>query len=115
MGIARAPYVNIGKMKNTGFDIEPGYHNTLMAGKFTYAINATLSHYKNEVVTLSNNLKEVGGYSERQVEYTRATAGQAFPMFYGLIVDGIIQNTAEAATAQKFGSYTTIGHFKYRD
>jgi len=115
MGIARPPYVNIGKMKNTGFDIELGYHNTLMAGKFTYSINATLSHYKNEVVSLSNNLKEVVGYSERQVEYTRATAGQAFPMFYGLIVDGIIQTAAEAAAAPKFGSYTTVGHFKYRD
>ncbi|MCX6222948.1 MAG: TonB-dependent receptor, partial [Bacteroidia bacterium] len=115
MGIARPPYVNIGKMKNTGFDIELGYHNTLLAGKFTYAINATLSHYKNEVVSLSNNLKEVVGYSERQVEYTRATAGQAFPMFYGLIVDGIIQTAAEAAAAPKFGNYTTVGHFKYRD
>ncbi len=115
MGIARPPYVNIGKMKNTGIDIELGYHNTLMAGKFTYAVNATWSHYKNVVESLSNNLKEVVGYSERQVEYTRATTGQAYPMFYGLIVDGIIQTAAEATAAPQFGSYTTVGHFKYRD
>ncbi|MDP2339169.1 MAG: TonB-dependent receptor [Bacteroidota bacterium] len=115
MGIARPPYVNIGKMKNTGVDIELGYHNTLMAGKLTYAVNATWSHYKNEVVSLSNNLKEVVGWSTRQVEYTRATTGQAYPMFYGLISDGIIQTAAEAAAAPQFGTYTTAGHFKYRD
>ena len=115
MGIAQPPYVNIGKMKNTGVDVELGYHNTLAAGKFTYAINATWSHYKNEVVSLSNNLKEVVGYSERQVEYTRATTGQAYPMFYGLIAEGIIQTDAEAAAAPQFDTYTTKGHFKYRD
>jgi len=102
-------------MKNTGVDVELGYHNTLAAGKFTYAINATWSHYKNTVESLSNNLKEVVGYSLRQVEYTRATTGQAYPMFYGLIADGIIQTDAEAAAAPKFDSYTTKGHFKYRD
>ncbi|MCX6238243.1 MAG: TonB-dependent receptor [Bacteroidia bacterium] len=115
MGLAQPPYVNIGKMKNTGIDIELGYHNTLMAGKFTYAINATWSHYKNEVVSLSNNLKEVVGFSTRQVEYTRATTGQAYPMFYGLIVDGIIKTTAEASAAPKFDTYSTVGHFKYKD
>ncbi|NEW84090.1 MAG: TonB-dependent receptor [Mariniphaga sp.] len=115
MGIAQPPYVNIGKMKNTGIDVELGYRNTLAAGKFTYAINATWSHYKNEVVSLSNNLKEVVGYSLRQVEYTRATTGAAYPMFYGLISDGIIQTDAEALAAPKFDTYTTKGHFKYRD
>ncbi len=115
MGLAQPPYVNIGKMKNTGIDIELGYHNTLMAGKLTYAVNATWSHYKNEVVSLSDNLKEVVGWSTRQVEYTRATTGQAYPMFYGLIADGIIQTPAEAAAAPQFDTYTTAGHFKYRD
>ncbi|MEI6276416.1 MAG: TonB-dependent receptor [Prolixibacteraceae bacterium] len=115
MGIATPPYVNIGKMKNMGFDIDLGYHNTLMGGQFTYAATLTMSHYKNEVVSLSNNLSEVVGYSERQVEYTRATTGQAYPMFYGLISDGIIQTAAEAAAAPQFDSYTTVGHFKYRD
>jgi len=115
MGVATAPFVNIGEMKNTGIDIELGFRNTLAAGKFTYAVNATWSKYKNEIVSLSNNLKEVVGYSERQVEYTRATSGLAYPMFYGLISDGIIQTDAEAAAAPQFGTYTTVGHFKYRD
>jgi TonB-linked SusC/RagA family outer membrane protein len=115
MGIATAPFVNIGEMKNQGVDIEIGYHNTLAGGKFTYNLTASLSKYKNEVVSLSDNMKEIVGYSERQVEYTRATAGMAYPMFYGLICDGIIQTDAEAAAAPQFDTYTTKGHFKYRD
>lgn len=115
MGIATPPYVNIGKMKNTGIDIELGYHSTAMAGKLTYSVNATWSHYKNNVESLSNNLKEVVGFSTRQVEYTRATTGMAYPMFYGLISDGIIQTDAEAKAAPQFDTYTTKGHFKFRD
>ena len=115
MGLARSPFVNIGKMKNTGIDIELGYRNSLMGDKFTYAINATWSHYKNEVVSLSNNLKEVVGFSARQVEYTRATKGQAYPMFYGFISEGIIQTAAEATAAPQFDTYTTVGHFKFKD
>jgi TonB-linked SusC/RagA family outer membrane protein len=117
MGLARPPYVNIGEMKNTGIDVELGYHNTLMAGKFTYAFNVTWSHYKNEVVKLSENANEFipGTGDFRQVEYTRATVGKAFPQFYGLVVDGIIQNAAEATAAPKFENYTTPGHFKFRD
>jgi TonB-linked SusC/RagA family outer membrane protein len=116
MGIATAPFINIGKMKNNGIDIELGYHNTLMNGKFTYAINATWSHYKNEIVSLSSDLNTfIPGYNTRQIEYTRAKAGQPYPMFYGLISDGILQTAAQAKAAPQFDNYTTVGHYKFRD
>ena len=116
MGVATPPFVNVAKMKNTGIDIEVGYHNTALAGKLTYAVNATWSHYKNVVESISADIKEVPGYSERQIEYNRMTAGKPFASFYGLISDGIIQTEAEAAAAPKYGdSYTAVGHFKYRD
>lgn len=114
-GLATPPYVNIGEMKNNGLDIEVAYRNSCFGGKFTYNIAATWSHYKNEVVKLSNNMNEVMGYSERQIEYTRATTGKAFPMFYGYKVNGIIQTEAEASSAPKYGSYTAPGHFNYAD
>jgi len=115
MGLATSPFVNIGEMKNTGIDIELGYNNTALDGKLTYAVTATWSHYKNEVVSLSDNSKQVMGYSERQIEYSRAAVGRSFPEFYGLIVDGIIQNDAEAKAAAQYSSYTIPGHFKFRD
>ncbi len=116
MGIATPPFINVGKMKNNGFDLDLGYHNTLVGGKLTYALNLTLSHYKNEVVSLSSDVKgSIEGDQLRQVQYTRTSAGQAFPMFYGYISDGIIQTQAEADAAPKWGSYTVPGHYKYRD
>ena len=115
-GVATQPYVNIGDMKNTGFDIELGYANKAMGDKLVYSVNATLSHYKNEVTKLSNNTNEfLTTASERQVDYSRAMVGHAFPEFFGYIVDGIIQTPAEAAAAPQFGTYTVPGHFKYRD
>jgi TonB-linked SusC/RagA family outer membrane protein len=115
-GQVEAPYVNIGEMKNTGFDIELGYNNSALSGRFKYGATATISHYHNEIMKLSPDVKEeiiAGG--ERQINYTRATKGTSFPEFYGYIVDGIIQDDAEAAAAGQFGDYTKPGHYKFRD
>ncbi|HEX7411484.1 MAG TPA: SusC/RagA family TonB-linked outer membrane protein, partial [Bacteroidales bacterium] len=115
-GVANQPYVNIGDMKNTGFDLELGYSNKAMDGKFVYSINATLSHYKNEVTKLSNNSNEfITTASERQVDYSRAQVGHAFPEFFGYIVDGIFQTQAEVDAYPAFGTYNKPGHFKFRD
>lgn len=115
-GVANQPYVNIGDMKNTGFDIELGYSNKAMNDKFIYSINATLSHYKNNVTKLSNNSNEfITTASERQVDYSRAQVGHAFPEFFGYVVDGIFQNSADTAGYPKFGTYNKPGHFKFRD
>jgi TonB-linked SusC/RagA family outer membrane protein len=118
-GVADQPYVNIGDMKNTGFDMELGYTNKAFGDKFVYSINATLSHYKNEVTKLSNNANEfLTTASERQVEYSRAQVGHAFPEFYGYIVDGIFQTQAEADAYPEntlADGYNKPGHFKFRD
>jgi len=118
LGVATAPFVNIGEMKNTGFDIEAGYHNSALDGKLTYGVTATLSHYKNEIVTLSGDPnRTVDAGSLRQMTYTRYAAGHAFPEFYGYIVDGIFQTQAEADAWAPYGDtdYNQPGHFKFRD
>ena len=118
MGIATAPYINIGEMKNTGFDIELGYNNTAIDGKLKYSITGTLSHYQNEITKLSTNPKRtVDAASYRQKTYTRYAVGTAYPEFFGFIVDGIFQTAEEAAAYPKFGTttYNAPGHYKYRD
>ena len=112
-GVALPPYLNIGDMKNTGFDLELGISNNAKSHKFVYSVNATLSHYKNEVTKLGAPFYTTA--SERQVDYSRATAGHAFPEFYGYVVDGIFQTQAEADAWPTYGSYNKPGHFKYRD
>jgi TonB-linked SusC/RagA family outer membrane protein len=116
MGIATPPYINIGEMKNTGFDFELGYSNSMMDGELKYNVRATISRYKNEIMKLSDDVEEeIIGATERQMNYTRATVGTAFPEFYGYIVDGIFQTQAEADAHATFGTYNAPGHYKYRD
>jgi len=118
VGVLTAPNINIGEMKNTGFDFEIGYNNTVLDGKLKYAVTATLSHYQNEITKLSLDPKRIiNGANERQMVYTRFTAGSAFPEFYGYIVDGIFQNAAEAAAHPQYQAtdYNKAGHFKFRD
>ncbi|MFP4366024.1 MAG: SusC/RagA family TonB-linked outer membrane protein [Bacteroidales bacterium] len=119
-GVASHPFVNIGEMKNQGFDIELGYQNTAMGGDFRYALTGTLSSYKNEIMKLSEDVEEyivMGGL--RQLNYTRATVGTAFPEFYGYIVDGMFQTQAEADAHPvgigEDGTYNRPGGLIYRD
>lgn len=53
------------------------------------------------------------------MDYTRATAGTAFPQFYGYIVDGIFQNQEEVDSYPpafgEFGTYNQPGRYKYRE
>jgi TonB-dependent starch-binding outer membrane protein SusC len=118
VGSLVAPSVNIGDMKNNGFDITVDYRNKALGGDFTYGFNLTVSHYKNEITKLSDNANEfINGPDLRQMVYSRATDGTAFPEFYGLIVDGIFQTDAEASAYAPIygGAYNRAGHYKFRD
>lgn len=118
LGAASAPSVNVGEMKNRGFDFEIGYFNTALKGDFTYNIDLNISHYKNEIVKLSDNENEfLGGDNFREMTYTRSEIGTSFPEFYGYVVEGIFQNEAEAnaAPAAFGGSYNEPGRYKFKD
>jgi TonB-dependent starch-binding outer membrane protein SusC len=124
MGLASPPNVNVGKMKNTGFDIEVGYHNTAVGGKLKYNITATASHYKNEIMKILSGApdKIIDGYNTRQILYTRFAKGTEYPEFWGYKLDkssknGIFQNAAEVTAAAPYGntSYNAPGHFHFKD
>ncbi len=117
-GTATPPDINIGDMKNTGFDFELSYNNATSDGNFTYGGSFTVSHYKNQVMKLSDDPDlYIDAGSERQKTYTRFAAGTAFPEFFGYQVDGIFQTQAEADAHPQYGDteYNQPGHFKYRD
>ena len=120
LGTATRPSINIGEMKNTGFDFELGYANTAMNGDLTYSVDFVFSHYKNELVKLTDVATDFyDGSAFREKRYTRSVTGRAFPEFYGYIVEGIFQdqeevNDWEPAFGQN-GTYNKPGHFKYKD
>ena len=117
VGLATPPYVNVAQMKNTGFDIELGYRNTAMDGKFRYNLKATLSHYKNELMKIAEGVPYISGANERQVEYTRSIIGRSFPEFFGYEVEGIFQTASEASEHPAFQTttYNAPGHFKFKN
>lgn len=119
-GRASAPSVNVGEMKNRGFDIELGYLGYGLGRELNYALSLNFSHYKNEIVKLSDNENEfLAGDSYREMVYTRSQIGTSFPEFYGYEVEGIFQTQAEAdAWPTAFGedgTYNKPGRFKFKD
>ncbi|MCZ2477343.1 TonB-dependent receptor [Aquirufa antheringensis] len=113
-GSATIPYVNIGEVNNTGIDINVTYRDRI--GDFRYSVSAMYSQYKNNVVKLNDDPKaSVFGFSTRLPAISVTKAGLPIASFYGYIVDGVIKDDAEAASAPKFGTYTRAGVFKFRD
>lgn len=116
------PAVNIGEMKNRGFDLMLSYTEKI-GSDLRLNVKANISHYKNEIVKLNNNPKEIlYGPELRQNVYTASMTGQPISSFYGYIVDGIFNSQAEVNAhvpynAETFANdtYSRPGVFKYRD
>jgi len=81
---ANPDFVNQGDIQNKGFDLSLGYSDETDSG-FSYGISANISHYKNEVLSLSGQLS---GNSFRPGVLTRSDVGQPISSFFGLEVTG---------------------------
>ncbi|MBC7406998.1 MAG: SusC/RagA family TonB-linked outer membrane protein, partial [Arcicella sp.] len=113
-GTGSIPYVNIGEVNNKGLDLNITFRDKI--GDFRYTIGGMFSTYKNRVVKLNNDPNAtIFGFSTRLPAISVTKAGLPIGSFYGYIVDGVIKDDAEAATAPKFGNYTRAGVFKFRD
>jgi TonB-linked SusC/RagA family outer membrane protein len=76
-GTATTPSINIGEMKNTGFDITMGYASTAIHGDLQYSADVVFSHYKNELTKLTDNAGDFyAGSTYREMIYTGRRAEQ---------------------------------------
>jgi TonB-linked SusC/RagA family outer membrane protein len=119
-GTASQPSINIGEMKNTGFDITLGYSNSALNGDLQWGVDMVFSHYKNEIVKLTDNAGDFyAGSTYREMIYTRTQSGRSFPEFFGYQVEGIFQTQDEVDNWPKAfgatGTYNDLGHYKYKD
>ncbi|MBL4642559.1 MAG: TonB-dependent receptor [Flavobacteriaceae bacterium] len=90
------PIVNVGEFKNSGFELELAYSNSV--NDFKYTVNTAFSTTKNEVTSLSNLEQEVSGVglkygSDHYVNSTRV--GYEAGAFFLTEAAGIFQNQAE--------------------
>jgi TonB-linked SusC/RagA family outer membrane protein len=83
---ASAPLVNLGDIQNTGFDLGISYSHETSYG-LNYAINANISHYKNEVKALISDFQS-GRTDLRGGAATRTEVGRAISEFYGRRITG---------------------------
>src|SRR3979409_1943764 len=112
-GSATTPYVNAGKVKNQGLELELNYSQH--AGQLKYDINANFSTLKNTVLSLANGSPIPGGRIDNGVYATLTTVGQPIGSFYLLQMDGIFQNQTDIFTSAYQGPYIRPGDVKFKD
>lgn len=115
---------NVGKMENSGFEFQAGYHKR--SGAFTFDLSANLATVRNKVTDLyvpgntifAGSNADFGGYN-----ITKTEAGQSVQGFYGWVVDGIFQNPGEIDAANSidgdattpYQSQAAPGDLRFRD
>lgn len=123
-GVADLPFVNIGDMRNVGWDFALTYGNPVRPGAFNYSITANLSTYRNEVLRIGQTDEDfLPGFNTRLGPLTRNIAGQPLSSFYGYIVDGIFQseeqvrefNALDGDPENPYSPSIAPGRFIYRD
>jgi TonB-linked SusC/RagA family outer membrane protein len=108
-GIAAPPILNVGKMRNRGFDLSLGYH----AASWSLTFNG--SHYKNEIVRIFGDQDFFfGPISTRFGNQVINRVGHPIGAFYGLVADGFFRDAADVAShAVQDGA--APGRIKFRD
>src|SRR5665648_107755 len=112
-GRLQLPAVNIGEMKNNGFDLMLSY-NEKIGRDLHLNVRANVSHYKNEIVKLNSNPNEIlYGPELRQNVYTASMTGEPISSFYGYVVEGYFTPDM----FDKIDKYDEVGNvdgFKYQ-
>jgi TonB-linked SusC/RagA family outer membrane protein len=108
-GTADPPIVNIGKMRNRGFDLSIGHQSA----EWSATINA--SRYKNEILRVSGDQDFfLGSQNTRFGRPIINQVGQPIGAFFGYIADGFFRDAADvAAHATQDGA--APGRIKFRD
>lgn len=117
------PYINFGDIKNTGVDFNFNYRDS--KGDWSWDVNLNLSHYKNEVLRISesDDASMWGGGTRISGNVTRTTKGHAISEFYGYMVDGFYDDTDEVLALPPLGQSVSdaeaakawVGKFKFKD
>jgi TonB-linked SusC/RagA family outer membrane protein len=94
-GAMQAPYVNVGSMRNRGFDLHIGSTN-LVTKNFTWKTDVTVSHNVNRVLSLgtSGNSASLTSTLNNEV-FEKTVVGRPIGEFYGYLYDGIFAKASD--------------------
>jgi len=108
--------INVGSMKNSGFELQLGYNDR--DGELKWNASANMSVITNKVLALApgvSNIEAGGDQDFGTYNITNTAVGQAIQSFYGWEVEGIFQSAAEVAGHALQTSGTAAGDLKFKD
>ncbi len=113
-GSASTPVVNIGDVRNTGFDISFKYQGTI-ANVFNYSAGINFTTYKNTIVNIPDpGYFYAGGLNDTWDYFCKNEEGYPMSSFYGYKITGIFSSDDEVASAPTQDG-AQPGRFRYQD
>ena len=110
-GSSSPPYVNAGKVRNRGLELELMYQDT--RGEWKYSIESNFTTVDNEVLSLGSGQPILGGEIDNGIYAARTAPGQPIGAFYLLEMEGIFQSEAEVFSSAYQGDRVGPGDVKY--
>lgn len=93
VGMQYNPWVNIGSMKNKGFEMELNFTDAV--GDFNYNIGLNFSTFTNEVTNLGTQAAILSAPLRNNGYVTRTMVGYPIAQFWGYKTEGLFQTQAE--------------------
>lgn len=100
-----APFINIGSMRNTGWELGIGWRDRM--GEFTYNAQLNVSDVKNEVINLGGKEYISGSFITKE--------GVPLNSYYGYQALGLFQSQEEIDTSPFHFGNTRPGDIRYED
>ena len=109
-GQAAAPFLNIGTMRNAGYDFTIGHQGR------SWSLNFNGSHYSNKILKIDGETNQFFGPSNgvRTGSVTINQIGQPIGSFYGLVANGYFRDSADVASSPKQDG-AAPGRIKFKD
>lgn len=115
-GSALAPFINAGDIENRGVDVSLTFNGT-PSDDFNYSITGIVSTFQNEVLSLGGNPNTFfdGPGGNPNITATRTAVGGELSAFYGLVVEGVLQQDTDRNGDGEISVEERAGNFNFRD
>lgn len=113
-GGTASAFVNAGKIRNKGFELELNYRDKIN-DKFKYDITGNFATVKNKVISLAGGAPLVGGRIDNNYYATLTAVGHPIGSFYLLQQEGIFQNEQQIFTHAYQGPGIKPGDVMFKD
>jgi len=113
-GQASSPFINAGKVRDQGFELELGY-NKRINHDWSFSLNGNFATLKDNVVSLDGAPPIANGRIDNNYFATLTAVGHPIGSFYLLQQEGIFQNTQQIFTHAYQGPGIRPGDVMYKD